>query len=448
MLDSRLQSVYRVGRRDAHTFTFGRCGFQALSDGPEDDDEGFHKLGPLNNAHGHTAWSGKETLPTLLQAGSKSLPPLPYNTYTLYMLTAWLHILGKQILGHCCINANANFWFREMGLLELFVTSSVPVLKVLLVTAVGSFLALDHVNIMGEDARKHLNNVVFYVFNPSLVSTNLARTITFDSMVSLWFMPLNILITFIVGSALGWIVTQVTRAPPQLHGLILGCCAAGNLGNMLLIIIPAVCKEKGSPFGEPGACHSYGLAYVSLSMAIGAIYLWSYVYNIVRISASNIPKEIQINGSSIGKSASESLESPKSSFIGPLLSSKDYSEDDAGHYTIACPEFEGQNEAAISVNNMHELWKLLGKVDLKSLLAPSTIGAIVGFIIGLIPQIRKALVGDRAPLRVIQDSVSLLGYVVFYRNFYFRSFLSGVQGQSMNISDKIRVYNHQGLNVQ
>lgn len=43
---------------------------------------------------------------------------------------------------------------------------------------------------------------------------------------------------------------------------------AGNLGNMPLIIIPAVCKEKGSPFGSPDTCQTYGLAYVSLSMAV------------------------------------------------------------------------------------------------------------------------------------------------------------------------------------
>lgn len=122
-----------------------------------------------------------------------------------------------------------------------------------------------------------------------------------------WFMPFNILITFIVGSILGWIVVQFTRPPAHLRGLIVGCCAAGkltiyknlsffffnllsstdslakcihpmwagNLGNMPLIIIPAVCKEKGSPFGSPDACHSYGMAYASLSMAVSITLIYS-----------------------------------------------------------------------------------------------------------------------------------------------------------------------------
>lgn len=46
-----------------------------------------------------------------------------------------------------------------MGLLELFVTACVPVLNMLLVTGVGSFLASDVASILTKEARKHLNNV-------------------------------------------------------------------------------------------------------------------------------------------------------------------------------------------------------------------------------------------------------------------------------------------------
>ncbi|CAL5383272.1 unnamed protein product [Camellia sinensis] len=228
-----------------------------------------------------------------------------------------------------------------MALLDLFIASSIPVLKVLLVTAIGSILALDHINILGEDTRKHMKNIVFFVFNPALVGSNLAKTITYESLIKLWFMPLNILITFIIGSALGWGVIQITRAPPHLRGLVLGCCAAGNLLNMLLIIIPAACKEKGSPFGDPDACHQYGMAYASLSMAVPTI--------------DKVKQQFGM---------------------------------------------------------------LLKKVNLKRLFAPSTTGALVGFIVGLVPQIRMSMIGDRAPLRVIQDSISLLGH---YNSIVWRS---------------------------
>jgi len=48
-----------------------------------------------------------------------------------------------------------------MKLLELFIASSKPVVETLLITSVGFYLALDTVNLLGHDARKHLNNVRF-----------------------------------------------------------------------------------------------------------------------------------------------------------------------------------------------------------------------------------------------------------------------------------------------
>ncbi|GAU20192.1 hypothetical protein TSUD_352560 [Trifolium subterraneum] len=48
-------------------------------------------------------------------------------------------------------------------------------------------------------------------------------------------------------------------------------------------------------------------------------------------------------------------------------------------------------------------------MKLKSLFAPATIGAIVGLIIGVVPQFRKILIVNNAPLSVIQDSIVMVG---------------------------------------
>ncbi|KAL3372406.1 hypothetical protein AABB24_008790 [Solanum stoloniferum] len=287
-----------------------------------------------------------------------------------------------------------------MGLLDLFITASMPVLKVLLITSLGLLLALDRIDLLGQDARKHLNNIVFFVLNPALVSSNLAKTITYESLKKLWFMPFNILFTFIVGSILGWVVLQITRPPQHLRGLVVGCCAAGNLGNMLLIIIPAVCKEKGSPFGDPGVCHTYGMSYASLSMAVGAIYLWSYVYNIVRISSSRSSKEVEINDSSASISSREGSISTES-----LLPAKAPPE----QLGLPSTRFDHKTQAHLGTRLKQFMENVSRKINLKRLLAPSTTGAIAGFIVGLVPQIRKLMIGDVAPLRVIENSAILLG---------------------------------------
>ncbi|XAR61498.1 hypothetical protein NMG60_11015940 [Bertholletia excelsa] len=297
-----------------------------------------------------------------------------------------------------------------MVLLDLFAAASIPVLKVLLVTALGSFLAIGRIDILGEDTRKQMNNIIFFVFNPALVASNLARTITYKSMIKLWFMPVNILITFIIGSALGWVVNQITRAPPHLRGLVIGCCAAGNLGNMLLIIIPAVCKEKGSPFGSPDVCHQYGMAYASLSMAVGAVYLWSYVYNIVRISTSKNLSPVKVKDSSVGSSFEEVSTARAESYKEPLLSSKDcIASEDHDQFALPSTRLEGKAQVGIVGKLKQHLGMILRKINLRQLFAPSTTGAIVGFIVGVVPALRKSMIGNAAPLRVIQESASLLG---------------------------------------
>ncbi|KAK9284492.1 hypothetical protein L1049_023665 [Liquidambar formosana] len=194
-------------------------------------------------------------------------------------------------------------------------------------------------------------------------------------------MPFNILLTFIIGSALGYVLIKITRAPQDLQGLVLGCCAAGNLGNLLLIIIPSICREKGSPFGANDVCYTHGLAYASLSMAIGAIYLWSYVYNTVRIYSNKSTEGAKTNESTINtKSFRETSVNLSKCCTGPLLPSEDclMVEANSDPFQLPCTISEGKSK-------------------------------IVGFIAGTIPQFRKAMIGDSAPLRVVQDSAPLLG---------------------------------------
>ncbi|KAM0825628.1 hypothetical protein ACQ4PT_069431 [Festuca glaucescens] len=291
-----------------------------------------------------------------------------------------------------------------MGLLDLFITACVPVLNTLLVTGFGSFLATDFAGILGKEARKHLNYVVFYVFNPCLVSINLAKTITMETMAKLWFMPVNVFFTFIFGLIFGWFVIKVTRAPPKLRGLILGCCSSGNLGNIFLIIIPALCKEKGSPFGAPDVCQTYGLAYSSLSLAIGAVVLWTGAYNIIRANSEVTEGD--------GKPPTAQTKVSVSGGTTGVVSEKNYSissdhVDECSLPLISNPTTI-KTKVPLSERAKRFVSSVSSAVDLKKLFAPSTISVIVGFIIGGIPLLRNAMIGDSAPLRVLSESAELI----------------------------------------
>ncbi|KAK2650909.1 hypothetical protein Ddye_018398 [Dipteronia dyeriana] len=298
-----------------------------------------------------------------------------------------------------------------MEFLDLFFTALMPVLKVLLVTAVGLFLATERVNLLGENARQQLNGLVFYVFFPALIGASLADTITLESMVTLWFMPVNILLTFVIGSALAWILVKVTGTPQHLQGLVIGCSSAGNLGNMLLIILPVICQENKSPFGDSSTCSTHGEAYASLSLAIQAIYVWSYVYFIMRTSAEKGIKEINTSDStsiintSYGTSQIFSEISTEA-----LLPSNDHpsSEDHSDQVELPHTRFEGKMKVLLDSVKQH-LEMFSEKINLKMVFAPSTIAAIVGLVIGIISPMRKVMIGDSAPLRVIYSSAELLG---------------------------------------
>lgn len=298
-----------------------------------------------------------------------------------------------------------------MGFLSLFVVALVPILKVLLVTGVGLLIALERIDLLGANARRNLNAIVFYVFNPALVSSNLAKTITFSSLVTMWFMPVNILLTFVIGSALGWVLIKITRTPQHLQGLVLGCCSAGNLGNLLLIIIPAICEEEDNPFGDSD-CSTNGEAYASLSLAIGAIGIWSYVYTIMRISANKCKKEINLDDSTISiRTSGETLEILSEGCTEALLPSKDCpsSRECSDEVELTHAGSEGKQKVPFLEKIKQQVEILMEKIDLKKVFAPSTIGVIVGFFIGLISPIRKLIIGDSAPLHVIESSAYFVG---------------------------------------
>ena len=118
-------------------------------------------------------------------------------------------------------------------------------------------------------------------------------------------MPVNMGLTFLIGGLLGWLVVKILKPPPYLEGIIVATCSAGkchilcgpcqrhhhstyitldlslfcshgetqfcligNMGNLPIILVPAICDEDKSPFGNRSVCRTVGLSYASFSMAV------------------------------------------------------------------------------------------------------------------------------------------------------------------------------------
>lgn len=224
-------------------------------------------------------------------------------------------------------------------------------------------------------------------------------------------MPVNIGFTFLIGGILGWILVKILRPKPYLEGLVIATCSSGNLGNLLLIIVPAICNEDGSPFGDRSICTSVGLSYASFSMALGGFFIWTYTFHLVRGSAAKL-KALQAVVE-VSKAPNNDLDASQETHllngqdqenVAIVVASSKSAEDTESHAIVSQESEHGKG----NVSSWTKLTGFLHQI-LEELLEPPTVAAILGFVFGATTFLRNLIIGSEAPLRVIQDSIKLLG---------------------------------------
>ncbi|KAE8709740.1 hypothetical protein F3Y22_tig00110328pilonHSYRG00290 [Hibiscus syriacus] len=118
-----------------------------------------------------------------------------------------------------------------------------PVLKVVLMTGVGGFIALDRIKLLGPEPNRHLNNVVHAI--KSSAGTH-----------------------FRFNTGLASHKNHYNSWPPS--------------GHCHRLLFRRKCWDSHSDY-DPSLCSLHARPYASLSLAIGAVYIWSYVYGIIRL---------------------------------------------------------------------------------------------------------------------------------------------------------------------
>lgn len=291
-----------------------------------------------------------------------------------------------------------------------------PVIELLLVGSLGAFLASGYSNLLSTGIRRDLNKIVFTVFSPSLVFSSLAQTVTLQDLISWWFMPINIAITFLIGGSLGWVAVKILRPERHLEGLIISNCSAGNLGNLMLMIIPAVCAESGNPFGDQSSCNVRGLSYVSLSMALGGFFIWTHTYSLMKKDSERYEKLKREGLPTIAASATDESSSARENHSG----SEEDSSDQEAQLTPSTKLVDEHTEQTVlepllssgKLSSSASFWKKIMETAhqfVKEFMEPPTIAAIIGFVVGAIPWTKSLIIGGSAPLRVVQDSIKMLG---------------------------------------
>ncbi|KAK4345493.1 hypothetical protein RND71_035669 [Anisodus tanguticus] len=272
-----------------------------------------------------------------------------------------------------------------------------PIAKVFTLCFLGFLMASKYVNILPANGRKLLNGLVFSLLLPCLIFSQLGQAITYEKLLQWWFIPVNIVIATILGSIIGFIVATIIRPPYPYFKFTVIQIGIGNIGNVPLVLIAALCRDKSNPFGDYEICSRDGNAYISFGQWVGAIILYTYVFQMLApppelgtfdVEDANlpikIPKKDRLPSHPSGSSAEQV----------PLLTTN-----------VAPADSSGSKKEKVK-----DFFKFLyEKLKLKQIIQPPIIASILAIIIGCVPVLRRQVFTSDAPLYFFTDSCLILG---------------------------------------
>ncbi|XP_078446824.1 auxin efflux carrier family protein isoform X2 [Wolffia australiana] len=268
------------------------------------------------------------------------------------------------------------------SLLDSMLYAVLPVAKVFTMCFLGFLMASKYVNVLPANGRKLLNGLVFSLLLPCLIFSQLGRAITLQKMMEWWFIPVNVILSTIAGSLIGFLVACIARPPYPYFKFTIVHIGIGNIGNVPLVLISALCRDPTNPFGDSDKCSSDGTAYIAFGQWVGAIILYTFVFQMLAPppggsfdfpEGENLPiKDLPIN--------------PSPEQV-PLLT----------------PQPLDPSEGT------GILWFLLEKLKMKQILQPPIIASILAMGIGTVPFLKRLILTDDAPFFFFTDTCMILG---------------------------------------
>ncbi|KAL9230084.1 hypothetical protein vseg_005476 [Gypsophila vaccaria] len=311
-----------------------------------------------------------------------------------------------------------------------------PLMKLITLALIGVYLAQPKVKLVPKPTFKLLSKLVFALFLPCMIFTHLGQSITLENVTLWWFIPVNVIISTVVGSILGFIVALVCRPPPEYFRFTVIMTALGNTGNLHLAIITSVCHSKSHPFGPE--CLKNGVAYASFAQWVAVTLVYTFVYHMMEppvdyyeVVDDSSDDEIEFDGDQDeGTSQNDSTlsipllneaewpgmqdketELSKTPFVARVFSSL-VSLSDSLH---SVPQFSSLEQGNERVLNCLPEPKVIRKIrivakqtPIKHVLQPPTIASILAITIGMVPQLKGLLFGDAAPMSFLTDGLSIM----------------------------------------
>ncbi|KAM1353473.1 hypothetical protein COP2_033991 [Malus domestica] len=274
-----------------------------------------------------------------------------------------------------------------------------PIAKVFTVCSLGLLMASKYVNIFPASGRKLLNGLVFSLLLPCLIFSQLGQAITLQKMLEWWFIPVNVVIGSTTGSIIGYIVASLVHPPYPFFKFTIVQIGIGNIGNVPLVLISALCRDKSNPFGDSTTCKTDGTAYISFGQWVGAIILYTYVFQMLSPPPEGTfdveEKELPIKSPRNGTTPDQV----------PLLTPDENEEETARKEEVAETESNASNKPKITMFFLF----IYEKLKLKQVLQPPIIASILAMVLGTIPFLKKLIFTSDGPLFFFTDSCIILG---------------------------------------
>eukprot|EP00249_Psilotum_nudum_P002704 c15826_g1_i1 orf=335-1543(+) len=262
-----------------------------------------------------------------------------------------------------------------------------PIAKVLVMCGLGFLMAIPRINVLSAVSRKLLCKLIFVLFLPCLIFTQLGKAVTLQKMVQWWFIPVNVLLGSTMGCLLGLLVAMIVKPPKAFFKFTIVMIGIGNIGNIPLVLIGAVCRDKKNPFGRSDSCNQEGVAYISFGQWVGAVIVYTFVFHM--LSPSNISKESVKLPLDIEAASTATL---------PLLDDR---QDDRN---------ESLPKRTVFIATVVQRMKYLVNLStIKEILQPSVVASILAIVIGAAPVLKDFILTEDAPLFFVSDSLAILG---------------------------------------
>ncbi|KAJ9185525.1 hypothetical protein P3X46_005152 [Hevea brasiliensis] len=264
-----------------------------------------------------------------------------------------------------------------------------PIAKVFTMCFLGFLMASKYVNILPANGRKLLNGLVFSLLLPCLIFSQLGQAVTLKKMLEWWFIPMNVVLGATSGSLIGFIVAYIVRPPYPFFKFTIIQIGIGNIGNVPLVLIAALCRDKSNPFGDSEKCSTDGTAYISFGQWVGAIILYTYVFHML---APPPEGTFEIEDGSLPLKNPPKDAAPEQV---PLLTQEDDKPIDSN--------------ASKKGKIKQFLVFLYEKLKLKQILQPPIIASILAMFLGAVPFLKRLIFTTDAPLYFFTDSCNILG---------------------------------------